>query len=407
MTDEHTTLKDDLDRVPALGNVERALTQGARVRRRRILVTAAVAVVAIGGFGATLTIAGTVPSVSPVAPSDDQVGLFSDIVVGEKINEWVPEIDLVGAPAPVGTAVATTCVDTSCVYSLVNGNSRINLETVSPDLVRVLDEVGVGSTSLSNDGRYLSIPLDNGIRIQPLDPASDELPITIGTQTSGSTWSLVAWGSGSLNASLVETDESGTPIRYGLLDVLARTITSVSAGDAPGLVPVGHFGIGPYLAPADTPADGSRIDLSVLSIGDEKGYLKAGQVEEVDANPVDVSGLVEPGETVLGPGGDLEVRIPAGANDDTSWPRLTIFDARQDGGDQTAIIVLERNAPYRIDLPSRCRGRNVLVEVRPGTFACTVQRDSTSILQFAGEEVASVAVRGVTTWLVPGQGPSS
>lgn len=405
MTENHTSLRDDLDRVPALGNVERALAQGTRVRRRRALGTVAASVVAVSGLSVALAFAGTDnPSVSPAAPTDDQYGLTSDIVIGERVTEWVPENELVGAPAPVGTAVAATCdAGGGCTYSLINDEGRTDLASVSPDLVGMLDQVGVENTSLSHDGRYLAIAIDGGIRIQPLDAVTDELPITVEPAASGSEWRLVAWGSGSLNASLVETGPSGMPTRYGLLDLSSFTISTVDANAAQDLVPVGHFGIGPYLARADTASDGSQLTLAAMAVEDQQGYLNAGQVENLDASPGDVSDFLMAGETILGPDGAPEVRTPPGEN--TAWPRLTVFESTGGTPSAVAVIVLEDGAPYRIDLTGNCAGGELLGELRPETFACVTKQGGQSTLGFTGQQPNGSAVTdgGNTTWLVPGQ----
>lgn len=405
-----------LDRLPPLGDVDIALSQGRKLRQvRRTLNYTAASLVTAAAIVVTVSV---VPrdgllreSPSPVEDPTvsrplEEDSLTKPVRIDEAIRAWVPKPDYLGAAAPVDTAIAHTCATrTDCQWLLLGGRHTLNLATVSPTLRDLITSVGFGDLSLSFDAQWMSIGFDNGLRVQPLAPDASSTPIVLESAAAETRWKLVAWGSGSLNASFVELDAFGSPRRYAYVDLLARHVEFAAQPKGQELGPIGHFGIGPLLGPRTVQIGHERsrvttVETSVLPLVEDSG-LPRGTVFAVSRD--EVAPLVLPDETLAGANGLLEVRTPPSVNDEAVWPYVTVYRESNGGVQRSGVIELRRGAPRRLSYADSKEQRVFLGVIRP-MQAVTVEDSDASTLSGQGKAgtLWSHRLSSNTRWIVPG-----
>lgn len=347
MTD---SVRNVLDRVPALGNIEAAVAAGQRRRRTQsagVLATTAVLVVA-GAVGLDAWTE-TPPDTTPATVERPLVEWNDPVAISDAVGQWRPDPPLVGAPAPGGTVLAEHCPDDCSIVLIAPDGTTIPLTEVSEGLSALVTNARIENVSLSYDADWMALSADDGLRLQPLTPERANEPVLLEPSVHGARWRVIEWGSGSLNASLVEQGPTGAPTRYAVIDLTSGLVDIVDAPEPETFGPSGHFGIGPLLtvyAKTDAAEDARSTDVKTYTVPTAPGTgWPVGKVAAVSEIYTDVSPLLAMTESVTDPATALvELRTPP-SEDDEVWPRLTVFegDSRRSG-----IIELRTGNPTRM-----------------------------------------------------------
>lgn len=359
--DIRAVLRKGAEAVPLMGEASRAYKAG---RRRRAVSLATPLVVALAGAGFVVGVSQFQPvsSPSPAAPlpSRDPV-VAPDVDALVPLTDWIPATSELGRPAPVGTALYRTCQDSDCIVFLLRADGqRTKLADVQPELAEKIETLrDFTGVSLSFDGHWIGIPQSGGgYGIHSfMDPS---LGMELAPTAEDSAWEMVGWGSGSLNASLVErTRDQATG--YALLDVaLGLKVHEYGADDLGHLAPTGHSGEGVYVAEPVSSTSPAASWPRVTSLTANQLQLQprarpgVGTITPL-GRPVDASASLGEDETLAGPDGvPQSVLAPVSPGEDYAFPIAGIYDVSE--GDPVltgAAIVksIDGGSSVRFDMP--------------------------------------------------------
>jgi hypothetical protein len=229
-----------------------------------------------------------------------------------------------------------TCQDTDCTVFLLGADGNTTkLRDVQPELAEQVEGLDdLTGVSLSFDAQWIGIPQgDGGYGIYSL--LDSRLGAELSPTSTDGAWEMVGWGSGSLNASLVErTGDHAT--RYALVDVaMGLEVYKHDADDLGTLEAVGHGGDGVFVSEPVSSTSTAANRPQVTSLALDLLVLRPQTGSPVGTviplgEPVDVSASLSEDETLAGQNGvPQSVLAPAPPGEDFAFEIAGIYNVSE------------------------------------------------------------------------------